>query len=131
MRGRLWTPYDDRRLREELLAGVPVAEVAVHLGRTPPAILSRASTLRIHLLGSRPIQRPLDHLRKTNAHRITTTNGASQGIETQSAAIAELSELIATLLATARNLPPGAERQAALKQIGSFQAQLDTLAVRK
>ena len=56
---------EDRCLTEDLLAGVPVAEVAAHLGRTEHAVLSRASTLRIHLRGGRPAQRPLDHLRKT------------------------------------------------------------------
>jgi len=40
----------------------------------------------------------------------------SQKIEAGYAAIAELSELLANLLATVRNLPPGPERQAALRR---------------
>jgi hypothetical protein len=48
----------------------------------------------------------------------------NQRIET----INELSELIAALLNTVRRLPPGPERQAALKQVGLFQVRLNTLA---
>ena len=51
-----------------------------------------------------------------------------QRIETKSAAIKELSELIAALLESIRRLPPGPERHAALKQIGIFQVRLDALA---
>lgn len=52
----------------------------------------------------------------------------SQSTETNSAAINELSELIAALLNTVCRLPPGPERHAAFKQVGLFQVQLDTLA---
>jgi len=52
----------------------------------------------------------------------------SQTTETNSAAINELSELIAALLTTVRRLPAGPERYAALRQIGLFQVRLDTLA---
>jgi hypothetical protein len=54
----------------------------------------------------------------------------SQRIETHGEAIKELSQLISALLAAARSLPPGPERQAALKQIGMFQVKLDRLAAR-
>jgi hypothetical protein len=55
----------------------------------------------------------------------------SQKTKTNRAAIKELSEQIAVLLAAVRGLPPGPERYAALKQVGSFQVQLDALAAQE
>jgi hypothetical protein len=47
--------------------------------------------------------------------------------DTNSPAINELSELVASLLASVRKLPPGPERHAALIQIGLFQVRLDSI----
>ena len=49
-----------------------------------------------------------------------------QRIETKSAAIKELSELIAALLESIRRLPPGQERHAALKELHEAGLQLET-----
>jgi hypothetical protein len=54
-------------------------------------------------------------------------SGMRRRPEANAAAIEELSELITFLLASARRLPPGPERHAAMKQIGSFQVRLDTI----
>jgi hypothetical protein len=39
----------------------------------------------------------------------------------------ELEEMAATLLATARKLPPGPDRHSIIKEIGRFRAQLSAL----
>jgi len=41
--------------------------------------------------------------------------------------IAELLELLATLKASVRQLSPGPQRQAALKELGAFQMKIDAL----
>jgi hypothetical protein len=58
------------------------------------------------------------------------TSGMRRRPETD-VVINELSDLIASLLASARRLPPGPERHAALKQIGLFQIRLDSIEAQK
>ena len=61
---RPWTQEDDQRLKRELLAGVPIDEVAKNLGRTRSSIESRAPLLRIALnkrIGH-PSEKRMDHL---------------------------------------------------------------------
>ncbi len=43
------------------------------------------------------------------------------------ARLQELDEMAANLLATARKLPPGQDRQNALREIGRFRAQITAL----
>lgn len=50
-----WTPEEDERLRQLLFTNTPPSEIAVTLGRTVPAVKSRAHSLGITLarLGNR------------------------------------------------------------------------------
>ena len=67
MPGRPWTRDDDQRLKQELLAGVPIDEVSRNLERTIAAIQARVVVLRISLNGrsnQRPTERRMDHLLK-------------------------------------------------------------------
>ena len=45
----LWTPTEDRQLREMASAGFSAAEIAKKLGRRPRSIQGHASTLGIRL----------------------------------------------------------------------------------
>jgi hypothetical protein len=44
-----WTAEEDDVLRQEALAGSPVAEIATKLGRSESAVRTRAYTLRVLL----------------------------------------------------------------------------------
>jgi len=61
---RPWTLEDDKRLKEMLLAGISIEQVAMSIGRTPMAIKSRVPLLRIALNGRGipPSERKMDHL---------------------------------------------------------------------
>jgi hypothetical protein len=43
----------------------------------------------------------------------------------------DLEDMLAKLLEAARQLPPGTERHAILKQIGRFRARLDMIAAKR
>ena len=49
MRGKRWTPDDDKQLRSLVIAGYSAAEIAAKLNRTISAINRRACGLRISL----------------------------------------------------------------------------------
>jgi hypothetical protein len=65
-RRRPWTPDDDDQLKRELLAGIPIDQVAESLGRTLTAVKTRLPFLRIALNGpgNPPSERKMDHLLK-------------------------------------------------------------------
>ena len=47
--GKAWTQEEDQLLRQEILADTPLDVIADKLGRTKPAIRTRAYTLRLML----------------------------------------------------------------------------------
>jgi hypothetical protein len=65
MRKLRWTPEEDQNVKEQMLAGVPLEEVANDLGRTPSAVEKRLYLLRLarHRNG-KVEERPADHLRR-------------------------------------------------------------------
>jgi hypothetical protein len=56
--GKAWTQEEDHLLRQEVLAGTPLDVIAGILGRTKPAIKTRAYILRL-MLGRRATNRSL------------------------------------------------------------------------
>ena len=55
--GKAWTQEEDQLLRQEVLAGTPLDVIAGKLGRTKPAIRTRAYTLRLMLGPASPSRR--------------------------------------------------------------------------